>query len=205
MSSWLQRATRNLIHHSLAKAFITAKREWRMTGRYNDLECDRADCELCEHPEIRHQFQIHNDATGHSLWIGSECIKKFVPVYVDGVEVRGERERAAAIDRITGSLIDEARKARAFRLLGQLAKTDNRFEDYLWKRDWGLGYSVRQLQMIAVAAKHKGFRFDAADFRINTRRGRVRDQVAELQPWQYQQLRAAFPQARRREFDATFK
>jgi hypothetical protein len=55
--------------------------------------------------------------------------------------------------------------------------------------------------MVAVVAKRASLKFNAADFQINTRRGSVVEQAKDLQLWQYQQLRPAFPPARQKEFD----
>jgi hypothetical protein len=179
-------------------------REWEMTSGYNDLEEPTGTCELCEHPEIRHQYEVQNRYTNTSLWVGSKCIEKFVPLYEDEVEVTDPEEKARLLARITNRLIDEARQQRAERLIDALSGSDKRFTSSRWVDDWKKGYSVKQLQMVAVAAKHAGLKFNAADFQINTRRGRVVEQAKDLELWQYQQLRPAFPPARQKEFDDYF-
>lgn len=203
MSTWLARATRNLLAHSRAKAFTEAKREWTMTNGYRDLGTPSADCELCEHPRIRHTFEIANGTTGAHLWIGSECITKFVPVYEAGVEITG-KAKSTYIARKTGELINEARRLRAFSLLDRLARTDARFRQRDWKDSWELGYSVKQVLMLSAIAAMRDLPFDAEAFRINTRRGRVIDQLDGITSWQYQRIRGALTPKRQQEFDSQF-
>jgi len=180
-------------------------REWQMTYNYNDLEEPTGTCELCEHPEIRHQFEVRNSYTDINLWIGSKCIEKFVPLYQNNVEITDRFEKARLLAQITTRFINDAKRERAERLLEELSKHDDRFADTRWNTDWRKGYSVKQLQMIAVAAKGIGRKFDAADFHINTRRQNIVEQAKKLAPWQYEQLRAAFPRARQKELDQFFR
>jgi hypothetical protein len=163
-----------------------------------------ASCELCGHPHLRHKFEIENVTTGRHLWVGSECIKKFVTLEDNGVEVQDEARRATVVDQIVASLRSLDRQSKAFALLDALAENDNRFRDASWRDNWGLGYSVKQLQLIAVAAKRAAVPFSAANFKVNTRRGRVMEQLYDLKDWQYRQLRAALTPTRRREADAHF-
>jgi hypothetical protein len=204
--SWIERATANLLrfstdHEPGEDSFTEVMREWEMTSGYNDLEEPIGACELCEQKEIRHQYEVQNRHTHKVLWVGSKCIEKFVPLYEDDVEVTDPEQKARLLARITGKLIDEARRQRAERLMEELSEIDDRFTSSSWMRDWKKGYSVKQLQMVAVIAKRAGLKFKAADFQINTRRGSVVDQAKDLKLWQYEQLRPAFPPARQKEFD----
>ena len=202
MSDWIVRGQATLLSASRARDIVRAKREWRMTYGYE--ESAGASCELCGHPRLRHRFEIENDTMGRHLWVGSECIKKFVPVYEDGIELLDDTRRDIVVDQIVASLRSHDRQSKAIALLDALAEEDRRFIDSSWRGNWGLGYSVKQLQLIAVASKHAAIPFSAADFRINTRRGRVMEQLYELKDWQYRQLRAALTPARRSEADAHF-
>ncbi len=204
MFTWIVRGQDNLLAASRAKDIVRAKREWRITYAFEDLGAAVGTCDLCGHPDIRYEFEIVNSTTDRHLWVGSECIKKFVPVFDDGVEVTDETRKAQIVDRIAADAMAKGRKERAFKLLTTLARRDHRFRDSSWRDNWSLGYSVKQLQMIAVVARQASTPFNAADFRINTRRGRVLEQLYGLQDWQYRQLRSALTASRRRELDAHF-
>jgi hypothetical protein len=202
----MERATANLLRFSTNRdpgedSFAEIMREWEMTHGYNDLEEPTGTCELCEHRDIRHQYEVQNRYTKIALWVGSKCIEKFVPLYEGDVEVTDPEEKARLLTRITTKLIDEARRQRAERQIQKLSEIDDRFMSSPWLSDWKKGYSVKQLQMVAVAAKHATLKFTAADFQINTRRGSVVEQAKDLQIWQYQQLRPAFPPARQKQLD----
>lgn len=204
MTDWIVRGRANLLAASRSADLSRARLEWRFTRTFEDLGAAVGRCELCEHPKIRHRFEIENQTTSRHLWVGSECIKKFVPIFVAGVEVTDETQRDAIVDRIVKDARTADRRARAFSLLERLAQHDHRLRDPHWRENWALGYSVKQLQLIAVVARGAGLPFNAADFRINTRRGRVMEQLYALQDWQYRQLRAALTPVRRREADAHF-
>lgn len=75
--SWAQRAARNIIPLSIEKTNLAAAlHEWRYEGGFYDREATDADCELCDHPDIRYQFEIRNQFTDAKLQIGSECINR---------------------------------------------------------------------------------------------------------------------------------
>jgi hypothetical protein len=121
-----------------------------------------------------------------------------------GIAIRGERRKEAVLEKITTDFRTTARQQRAFQILDDLSAVDNRFDEPTWKENWKLGYSARQLQLIAVCCKVNAIPFTSSDFRINTRKGWVREQVRELQDWQYRQLRGALTGDRIREFDQLF-
>jgi hypothetical protein len=76
--SWLDNSRRNLLPLSKERVnFSIALKEWNYTGNYTDLEHERSSCELCEHPDIKYQFEIRNSLTSRVLLVGSECIRKF--------------------------------------------------------------------------------------------------------------------------------
>ena len=180
-------------------------RDWRWTYGYADLIEPVGRCELGGHQPIRYKFEIENQKTKKHLWVGSECIKKFIPIFDErGVEIRGERPKGAVLDKIVVSSRTKARQDRAFEILDKLSRVDPRFQDWTWKENWKHGFSARQLQLVAVLCKVNSIPFNSSDFRINSRKGWVRQQLIELQDWQYRQLRGALPVNRIREFDQVF-
>ena len=83
--SWAQRAARNLLPLSREKSDLAvALREWRYEGGFYDLELPEETCELCDHPDIRYQFEIRNRFIDSRLPISSECINRF------GISATGE-------------------------------------------------------------------------------------------------------------------
>lgn len=90
-------------------------------------------------------------------------------------------------------------------LLDALSVVDDRFRSPRWKATWRLGYSVKQLLLIAARARAHELPFNAADFKINARdTERVKD-LESLAWWQYRQLRAALTSARQHHPDEHFR
>lgn len=206
MGSWAEKAADNMLHLSRAKTLGEAMREWSTTGGYEDSHSIDEVCELCEHEGLRYQYEIENSITGHTLWVGSTCITKFVPLYENGREVIGEEEKASLLRKRQADYEASSRENRAMELLRKLAIAEpTKFAQANWRMKWKLGYSARQMLMLSVACKNHKLPFNAADFRINTRKQSIVQQVRELEPWQYRRLRAALPQPRRIEFDALFR
>jgi hypothetical protein len=205
MTNWAEKATSNILHLSKADNLREALREWATTGGYEDSHNIEEICELCEHEGLRYQYEIENLTTRKILWVGSTCITKFIPLYENGREIIDEEAKANLLRRRQKENENNSRQERAFDLLNKLAqKHPDKFAQSAWCTNWKLGYSAKQLMMISVYCKQDGFTFNSADFRINTRRGRVLDQVSDLEYWQYRRLRAALPKSRRADFDAYF-
>jgi len=206
MGNWAEKAAANMLHLSKAKMLATAMREWSTTGGYDDSHSIGEVCELCEHEGLRYQYEIENLQTGHTLWVGSTCITKFVPLYENGREVIGEDAKSNLLRKRQAEYEANSRENRAFALLQKLAMADpKRFMQSSWRIKWKLGYSAKQMQMLSIACKEHELPFNAADFRINTRKQSIVQQVKELQPWQYRRLRAALPESRRVEIDTFFR
>lgn len=206
MGNWAEKATNNMLHLSRAKTLGEAMREWSTTGGYEDSHSIDEVCELCEHEGLRYQYEIENSITGHALWVGSTCITKFVPLYENGREVIGEEAKASLLRKRQADYEASSREDRAIELLRKLALAEPTvFGQSSWRMKWKLGYSARQMLMLSVTCKNHALPFNAADFRINTRKQSIVQQVGELEPWQYRRLRAALPQSRRAEFDAFFR
>ncbi|MGH7485970.1 MAG: hypothetical protein ACREMY_10285, partial [bacterium] len=138
--SWIERATANLTKYSTYQgegepSLYRLMHEWEMTNGFNDLEDTSGTCELCDHPDIRYQHEIHNRFTKSDLWVGSTCILQFVPLYEDDVEITNPEDKARLLTRITTRLINEARQERAMRLITNLAASNDRFTGSNWERD----------------------------------------------------------------------
>jgi hypothetical protein len=201
---WIETATANLTALSVSKTFAQAKREWRMTYGFNDRKLADGTCGLCEHQDIRYEHEIENVHNHNQLWVGSQCITKFVPVFVHGREIIDEEEKAAHLQSIERAVRQRARQEQAFVVLDALADVDVRFADPQWKSNWKRGYSAKQLQMLVITCREHSVPYSLSLFRINTRRGNVVEQVKQLQLWQYRQLRGAIPPSRVTETDSYF-
>ncbi len=110
--SWAQPAARNLLPLSREKSDLAvALREWRYEGGFCDLELPEETCELCDHPDIRYQFEIRNRFIDSRLPISSECNNRFgiSATGEDGedLDAAGTRKK---VGRDRRTLVEEARK-----------------------------------------------------------------------------------------------
>lgn len=189
---WASRAAKNLLPLRREKSNLqTALREWRYTGNYNDLEAPEEDCELCDHPEIRYQFEIQNLHTGSRLLVGSECINRFgiSATGEDGETLDAEASRRK-VGRDRSQLIEEARKRRVVTALVALAHVDGEFKiesfiDYLHTRG---AFTPKQLSILQWRLSKFGVAHNIADFKLTIRRNREKDQLLALEDWKLQLL-----------------
>ncbi len=76
--SWISRIEKNIFPLSLDKQNVrSALGEWEYRSEMNDRGVPDRICELCDHPNIRLQFEIVNKHNFNSLLIGSEFITRF--------------------------------------------------------------------------------------------------------------------------------
>ncbi|ESZ02415.1 MULTISPECIES: hypothetical protein [unclassified Mesorhizobium] len=186
--SWETRAANNLLPLSWDKGSLSqALREWRYTGDYHDLEAPSANCELCDHPDIRYQFEIRNLHTAARLLIGSECIHRF------GIAATDEEGRTLdtlatrkKVDRDRRQLVEDARRRRLVSALVALANVEPNFDvhsfiDYLQTRG---AFTPKQLATVLWRLRKKGVVHSPQDFKLTIRRGREKAQLLSLKDWE---------------------
>jgi len=68
----------NLLKHSAAQDFNSAKNEWIILAVIDET-CDgfSEKCELCHTSNLKHNFVLQNTITGSTLRVGSTCIIRF--------------------------------------------------------------------------------------------------------------------------------
>ncbi|MDS4026025.1 MAG: hypothetical protein RKO25_03405 [Candidatus Contendobacter sp.] len=118
MSHWLDTSKRNLIPLSVATLFTEALREWFFTGVVYDYEGEDIKCELCEHPDLSHHFEIRNTVNDNRLLVGSSCILKFSEINIRdtfGREVTDTEERKVYLNdalqkKLTEIMLEPLRK-----------------------------------------------------------------------------------------------
>lgn len=190
--SWASRAARNLLPHSREQTNLAAAlREWRYTGDFHDLETPAADCELCDHPDIRYQFEIQNLFTGDALLIGSECINRFGIAATDEegrtLDAAGTRTK---VGRDRRKLIEDARKRGVVKALVALANRDSEFDilsfiNYLQTRE---AFTPKQLSVLLWRLDKFRIPHNSRDFKLTIRRNREKAQLRALKDWELQRI-----------------
>lgn len=190
--TWAARAAANLLPLSREQANLAiALREWRYTGDFHDLETPAADCELCDHPDIRYQFEIRNLHTGEVLLIGSECINRFGIVATDeegrALDAAATRKKVARDRR---RLVDDARKKRVVSSLVALAHVDTEFDiasfvNYLQTRE---AFTPKQVATLFWRLDKHRIKYNPRDYKLTIRRNREKAQLVELPDWQFNRV-----------------
>ncbi len=199
--SWAQRAARNIHPLSREKSDLAAAlREWRYEGGFHDLEAPEADCELCDHPDIRYQFEIRNRFTDARLQIGSECINRFgISATGDDGEDLDAVGTRKVVSRDRRTLVEEARKKRVITALVALSQADPEFRilsfiDYLQDRG---AFTPKQLAVLLWRLEKLRVGFDVRDFKLTIRRDREKVQLLEMSDWQIERLLPAMSPSQR--------
>ncbi len=202
--SWLDNAAKNLLPLSREHDnFAVALGEWHYTGNFHDLEVAIEECGLCEHPEIRYQFEIANRHTGNTLLVGSECIHKFEIGAIDEAGVlldAGDSRRKVEKDR--RALIAEARRRRVINTLVRLAGLDQDFKitsfiDYFQERD---AFTPNQLATLLWQLDKHRVQYNPSDFSMTIRRGREKEQLLEMPEFKLKSLWRCMSASQRRYF-----
>ncbi len=118
MNHWLETSKRNLIPLSVATPFTEALREWLFTGVVYDYDGEDIECELCEHSDLSHHFEICNTLNENRLLVGSSCILKFSEINIRdafGREVTDVEERRVYLEdalqkKLTEIMLEPLRK-----------------------------------------------------------------------------------------------
>ncbi len=197
--SWAARATHNLLPLSREQDRLeVALKEWRYTGHHVDLEEPAADCELCDHPDIRYQFEIKNLHTGNELLVGSECISRFNIVATDSAgRSLDVAETRAMVARDRRKLVEDARKKRSVSALVALAFVDKQFEilsfvSYLGDRG---AFTPNQPSILLWRLEKYRIKHNPRDFRLTIRRSREKAQLTSMPAWKLNRLRSCLSTA----------
>lgn len=118
MNHWLETSKRNLFPLSQATSFAEALREWFFTGLVLDYGGEDVECELCEHRDLVHRFEIRNTLNANRLLVGSSCILKFSEINIRdsfGREITDPEERKVYLEdalqkKLTEIMLEPLRK-----------------------------------------------------------------------------------------------
>ncbi len=103
--------------------------EWEYQGNMYDIEIADEDCEICDHQNIRYQFEIVNIYNDNILLIGSECINRFK---IGVINESGERlpfdDAKRKVNKDRNKLITEAKEKSVINSLIKLSVVDEDFK-----------------------------------------------------------------------------
>jgi hypothetical protein len=120
MDSYPLRVRESLLPLSIGDTLPKAFEEWFFTGDVEDHEYPTETCQLCGQDDLRYHFEIKNQYTKKTLWVGSHCILQFdVPVY------EGDRRLSAdETKKALAKLTEKMRLDSCIRALEKLTKSE---------------------------------------------------------------------------------
>jgi hypothetical protein len=167
--SWASKVAKNVFPRSVEQENLSkALKEWRDTAGVVDFSENDDDeevenyppCDLCDHPQIKTGYVIENVYTGHTLTIGSECIKKFQPEF-------------------------EVKKANYNHVLDCLNKLtlkigDEKGASFIRYYNENEAFTPKQLVLVLTLLNRYNIPYTAACFKLKIRRRREQQQLKEL-------------------------
>lgn len=190
-TNWLERSKNNLLPYSETNNFREALTEWFYTGYSHDLEIANQQCDLCEHPNIRYQFEIENKYNGHTLLVGSECINKFNILSIDkNGEILNAEHSRNRVNQDKRDLIKKAKERLLINKIVELAQKDNQFNitdfiDYYKERK---AFTPKQLSTLIWRMEKANISYEPKIFKMTIRREREQYQLMTMPNWQIQKI-----------------
>ncbi|GHV78381.1 hypothetical protein AGMMS49944_01720 [Spirochaetia bacterium] len=219
MNKWFENASKNLLENSIEKVdFLKAKIEWYFNEEIidnndeYDIDEERPSCELCEHENLRWQFVIKNRFNNNELKVGSTCITKFDIAFIDknGLTHIGE-DRDKAIEKNINEKIKMAlfnNVLEALRTLWRKEKTIT-IREIIEKaaKQWKEknAFSPKMLSFIITKFENNNIAYSKLDLKVNLRKNIYKEQMEELENWNYVKIRPFLSEKQRGDWDLHFK
>src|SRR5262245_59626827 len=107
-STYSKRVQENILPRSVVDTLHEAFKEWYCNGNTIDHEKPIETCQLCEQEELRYHFEIQNQYTERTLWIGSRCILKFDIAVYEGDKVLDKSSAQRKLNTLMQSMGHES-------------------------------------------------------------------------------------------------
>jgi len=191
-AGWAARVCVNLFPLSIEKSDLAkALKEWAQTGDMIDHMEAKETCEMCGKQPIRYHFEIANDHTDKTLWVGSECIEKFGvdAVLPDGTRVSGD-QAVKVVRKNRAKMIEDARKGRVEQAIKDVIDLEDK--DYLIpilyaclnKHREGKPLSPKLMNTLAWRLRVFKVPHSPGDFRVSLRRASHKYDLGSLDDFQ---------------------
>ncbi len=121
MGGYTQRVRDSILPLSVAGTLPAAFGEWSFTENTVDHEQPIETCELCGRQDLRYHFEIANQYTDETLWVGSHCILQFDVAVLEN----GRRLSPMEAKRHLTKLTQQMQLESCIRTLEQLAAKES--------------------------------------------------------------------------------
>ncbi|HDR6635703.1 TPA: hypothetical protein QCV53_003996 [Bacillus cereus] len=190
--NWIENAKKNIFPLSNEKYNLKkALGEWVYEGNMFDVEIADEICHLCDHSNIRYQFEIVNKQNGNLLLIGSECIKKFNIVVVndEGTKLSSE-DAEKKVNKDRNKLVTEAKEKSVLNTLVKLASVDNEFiiENFIEYFKERKAFTPKQLSLLIWRLKKADIDFNKSHFKLTIKKKREQENLLQLEDWKLKSI-----------------
>lgn len=174
-------------HMDVKQAFT----EWEYEGVHFDLGEPSADCELCDHPDIRFQFEIVNKHNANKLLVGSQCIERFEIGGLEGME---------KVQKDLARMYETARNKRVMAALDALVAKIPDLAGFRLAYTKENGFFPKQLLVILPKLVSLQIPFLPQDFTIRLRREKDKQVVFDANEQGYEMLFACMSPEQRKKY-----
>lgn len=198
---WLENSKRNIFSRSKNTAdFTAACLEWKVTDRvidnYEGLNIDEdppeVSCDLCEHEQIRWQFEIINENNKNTMMVGSSCIERFNIRYIKNGRVLSSEERKSTLARQIQDIIATKKFEQGLNALRLLYKVNERDREKITDFGKYFKWKKKLKPWMAVFAslwmEECGIMFDHSWYSIHLRDSDSQDYIKNFNEESYARL-----------------
>ena len=194
MNHWLETSKRNLIPLSQAESFAEALKEWLFTGLVLDYDSEEIECELCEHPDLTHQFEIQNTLNLNHLLVGSSCILRFSEINIRnslGREITDPEERKFYLEEALQKKLTEIMLEPLRRLWLKDKEYRSEIEPKAKTLKCGEGISPQQLSFLFLRMDVLQIPYTASRYKISLRSYQEQHELIVMSKAQLRKLKPA--------------
>lgn len=176
-------------------------RDWRYHGNVKDLGEPIETCQLCGQIDLRYHFEIVHRTSDDSMWVGSECIKKFdIDVVMDGHVLAG-RAAHQQVDRDRRAIEKQARTRSVINSLVRLTAADPEFTllgELIGYYSTHEAFTPKQMAVLQWRFSKTDVEHNPRHFKVRLRRARDQNQIRRMEGWQRQKLAPYLSAAQRK-------
>jgi hypothetical protein len=218
MNAYERNSRKNIFLLSEEKEdFILALREWHFTGEIlTDIDAEMI-CELCEHKDLKYQYQIVNKIE-NSLLVGSSCIAKF-DIYVqdeEGKEVTEHKEAYLIKQAKKKYIKDKLAKLTLTKPSGKIIGTRepnigkeyhkvNLDESCKQWHEGGEKLDARILNYLFMRFEEEGISYEKGSFEISLKGNDAKNKLLSLRDYQYERIKGSLTTQQRKYYEENKK
>lgn len=173
--------------------------EWGYFGVSKTVGTMTTDCELCGQPDISIWFEIKNESNQKTLWIGSDCIKRFeIRVWENG-RVLALKDGFRKVDHDIRTALETARMGEADVALILLIGKETEFTIADFDAYYRARGAFTPAQMLFIARKMDEHSVDCklSSFDVACRKDREKEQLAAMSNEDIMKIAGALSPAQR--------